>query len=162
MHDSEGEMIFMGQSHRVSKPGLQRLFGMNRNRFPKNLPGKKDGRETWYRFRAVEKIMRALLSEPKERKTSARGAPRQLWLSDLSDPDLRMRVLSGIAARINNLANLMSIQLEETDVSKLSDKELQFVRMVFEHFQGYPEWQRGVAEAFLDVVRCHLPDSAKK
>jgi hypothetical protein len=101
IRDSEEEVFFIGQPHRIPKPGLQSLFGMHRNRFPKNPPP-KDGRETWYDFRAVTKIMEALLGEP-ERKTSARGAPLRLWLNDPDDPDLRTRVLTGIEARIASI-----------------------------------------------------------
>ena len=71
---------------------------MHRNRFPKNLPLKEDGREIWYDYRAVVEIMRALLLEkPGEGKGSAR-----LWLR--GDPVLCTRVLSGIAARIGSLS----------------------------------------------------------
>ena len=64
MHEREGEMMSLwSPGHRIREPGLQNLFGMHRNRFPKNLPAKEDGRETWYDYRAVVKIMRALLLE---------------------------------------------------------------------------------------------------
>jgi hypothetical protein len=99
MHEREGEMMSLWPpGHRIREPGLQNLFGMHRNRFPKNLPAKEDGRETWYDYRAVVKTMRALLlEEPGEAKGSAR-----LWLR--GDPILRTRVLSGIAARIDSLS----------------------------------------------------------
>jgi hypothetical protein len=79
---------------------LEVLFGMHRNRFPKKLPSRRMGREIVYDWRAVVEIMDALLSEkPGERKRSARGRRRLLWLSD---PDLRNRVLSGIEALVNS------------------------------------------------------------
>jgi hypothetical protein len=86
---------------RVNMRRLQELFGMHRNRFPKNPPHRRTGREILYDWRGVVKIMDALLSEPRERKKPTQGAPRRLWLSD---PDLRTRVLSRIAARINSLS----------------------------------------------------------
>lgn len=99
MHEREGEMMsFWSPGHRIREPGLQNLFGMHRNRFPKNLQPKKDGRERWYNYRAVVEIMRALLLENSGR---AKGSAR-LWLR--GDPVLRTRVLSGIAARIESLS----------------------------------------------------------
>jgi hypothetical protein len=78
---------------------LQILFGIHRDRFPKELRGRSMGKMIVYDWRDVVKIMGALLSEP--RKRSLRGRPRTLWLSD---PDLRTRVLSGIEARINSIS----------------------------------------------------------
>ena len=72
-----------------------------RNRLPKNLPHRRTGREILYDWRAVVKIMDALLrKEPGEHKMPTRGAPRRFWPSD---PDCRARVLSGIEARINSI-----------------------------------------------------------
>jgi hypothetical protein len=85
---------------------LQALFGMHRNRFPKKLPSRRMGRQIVYDWRAVVKIMRALLSEPRDRARLARGRPGRpgrLWLSDPADPALRERVLSGIEERINTV-----------------------------------------------------------
>jgi hypothetical protein len=82
---------------------LQELFGMNRNRFPSNLPSfeKEKRSEKLYGYRAVVKIMEALLGDkPRERKGPARGSPLRLWLSDR---DLRMRVLGGIKVRIQSI-----------------------------------------------------------
>ena len=46
MHEREGEMMsFWEPGHRIREPGLQNLFGMHRNRFPKNLPAEEDGRK---------------------------------------------------------------------------------------------------------------------
>jgi hypothetical protein len=110
---------------RANMRRLQEWFGMHRNRFPRKLPSRRMGREILYDWRAVVKIIDALLSEKLgEHKRATRGAPRRLWLSD---PGLRTRVLSGIAARINSL-------------SVSGD----------------------IARAFLEVVRDHLADSAKK
>jgi hypothetical protein len=106
---------------------LQELFGMHRNRFPRKLPNHSMGREILYRWRAIVMIMDALLSEKPEERKRARGAPRRIWLSDPNDPELRTRVLSGIAARINSL-------------SVSGD----------------------IASRFLEIVRDHLADSAKK
>jgi hypothetical protein len=99
MHEREGEMMsFWSTGHRIREPGLQNLFGMHRNRFPKNLPEEEDGREIWYGYRAVVEIIRALLLEkPRKGKGSVR-----LWLR--GDPVLRTRVFSGIAARIDSLS----------------------------------------------------------
>jgi len=92
--------IFAGNG--VNMWRLQELFGIHRNRFPPRLRNSKKGRERLYDYRAVVKIMDALLAEkPLERKGPARGRPSRLWLSDR---DLRTRVLSGIKARINSLA----------------------------------------------------------
>ena len=127
-HDGEKEVFFIGHGHhRILDPGLQRLFGMNRNRFPKNLPlAKKVGRETWYDFRAVTKIMERLLlkGKPPECKTPARGRRLELWPIN---PDLKMLVLSGIEARVMTIAS-----------------------------------RKEIIRAFVNVVRRHLPDSAKK
>jgi hypothetical protein len=99
MHEREGEMMsFWSPGHRIREPGLQNLFGMHRNRFPKNLSPKEDGRETWYDYRAVVETMRALLLE---KSGEAKGSAR-LWLR--GDQVLRTRVLSGIAARIDSLS----------------------------------------------------------
>lgn len=90
MHESNGE------------PGLQNLFGMHRNRLPKNLPAEKKGRETWYDYRAVVKIMHRLLSEqPRESETPTRGRTKQPWPSNLG---LRSRMLTGIVARMERLS----------------------------------------------------------
>lgn len=104
---------------------LQFLFGIHRDRFPKELRGRRMGKIIVYDWRAVVKIMDALLNERRRpRKRSVRGRPRTLWLSD---PDLCNRVLSGIEARINSI----SVRKE-------------------------------IATAFLDLVRRHRVDSAKK
>jgi hypothetical protein len=91
--------IFAGGD--VHKWRLQELFGMNRARFPKALPYIKKNRQIVYDSHSVAKIMDALLSEEPKQGKEARGAPRQLWLSD---PDVRTRVLTGIAARILELS----------------------------------------------------------
>jgi hypothetical protein len=104
---------------------LQDLFGMYRDRFPKELRGRRMGTKIVYDWCAVVKIMDALLSERRgPRKRSVPGRPRTLWLSD---PDLCNRVLSGIEARVNSIS---------------------------------PSKQ--IATAFLDLVRRHRVDSAKK
>ena len=126
------------------------FFGIERHRLGNAVQGVQKRR---YDYRAVAKIMESLLSaKPRKRRKKTAGRPsRPPWLNDA---DLRTRVLSGIEARIINLANmLMSIQLKETDVSRLSDQELHFVRTVFAHFRGYSEWQTGIADVFLAVVR---------
>jgi hypothetical protein len=86
---------------RVKMIRLQELFGMHRNRFPKELPKFEKGRETVYDYLAVMKIMRSLLGEkPPKRKRPTRGRERRVWLSK---PDLRRRVLSGIETRVSSL-----------------------------------------------------------
>ena len=101
MDDSEGEMpIFRCP---ILKLGLQSLFGIDKNRFPKDLPRRETGRETLYDWHAVVKIMKALLSEESTmRKEGARGgSQRTLWPSD---PNRRVRVLQGIKERMNNIS----------------------------------------------------------
>jgi anti-sigma28 factor (negative regulator of flagellin synthesis) len=79
------------------KVGLEELFGMERHRFGKGLPRFKKGRERWYNYRAVVKIMHRLLNEePPKGKKPRRGKTRRLWLGDRNK---EMRVLSGIVAR---------------------------------------------------------------
>ncbi len=99
------DKIFAGgavKMHKGEDPGLQDLFGMHRNRFPKDLSVNGNGRETWYDYHAVTEIIIALLSpETAKRKTPARGCPRRLWPKN---PNLRTRILGGIAARIESLA----------------------------------------------------------
>jgi hypothetical protein len=82
----------------VNMRRLQVLFGMHRDRFPKRLPRFVKGRERLYDYRAVVKIMDALLSQ-KQSKRKRPGRPLRTWLSK---PDFRTRVLSGIEARINS------------------------------------------------------------
>ena len=93
--------IFGGRFVKMQK--LQNLFGMSRNRFPKKLPCVKKGRETWYDYRAVVKIMDALLSEqPRRQKTRLRGRSlRQPWLSNPRDIS---RVFSAILTRMSYVA----------------------------------------------------------
>ena len=101
MHDSEGEMFFIGQPHRIPKRGLQTLFGMNRHRLGKILQGGRKKRR--YDWRDVVNIMRSLLSKPprEKRKRSEAGRPPQIpWLNDA---DLRTRVRSGIKARLTSI-----------------------------------------------------------
>jgi hypothetical protein len=90
---------------RVHMWELQELFGINRNRFPKKPPRVKHLRETLYDYRAIVKVMDALLSE--ERKS--RGRPLQTWPSN---PKVRTRVLSGIEARIKSLSTPEQIKGE--------------------------------------------------
>jgi hypothetical protein len=82
----------------VTMEYLEILFGMERHRFPKDLPSVPDGRKILYSAFAVVKIMDALLKEElQERKRRARGgSEKKLWLSN---PDRRKRVLMGIASR---------------------------------------------------------------
>jgi hypothetical protein len=89
---------------RTNMRRVQELFGMHRNRFPRRLPSRTRDREIVYDWRAVVMIMDALLSEKPEERKGARGAPRQIWLSDPDDPGLRTRVLSRIEARIKSLS----------------------------------------------------------
>jgi len=86
---------------------LQDLFGMNRNRFPKKLRPRRMGTQIVYDYRAVVKIMKALLEKPSQRKRPVRGRPLTLWLGDR---DLRTLVLSGIEARLKNLSAPKHIQ----------------------------------------------------
>jgi hypothetical protein len=102
------DAIFEGDD--VNMIGLQELFGMHRNRFPKKLPKFKRGRETLYDYRAVVKIMAALLGEESpKRKRPTRGRARQRWLGK---PDLRRRVLGGIETRINSFGSPEQIKAE--------------------------------------------------
>jgi hypothetical protein len=95
--------IFAGRG--VNMRRLQELFGVHRNRFPRNLPSIKNGRERSYNHRAVVKIMNALLSA----KRKSRGRRLQTWPSD---PKVRTRVLSGIKARIKSLSTPEQIKAE--------------------------------------------------
>jgi hypothetical protein len=150
--------VFAGAG--VNMLRLEELFGMDGKRFPEELRSFKDGTKRLYDCRAVVKIMPFLLSERLREKRKGPGRPKALWLSD---PDLLTRALSGIEARRKGIANvLLSIALEKADFSKLTDKELALVRTVFEHFRGYAEWQKKIADPFLAVVRRHLRNSGKK
>ena len=86
--------IFSGG--RVNTRRLQDLFGVNCNRFPKD-PSVKNGRERSYNHHAIVKIMNALLSE----KRKSRGRRLQTWPSD---PNIRTRMLNGIAERVKIIA----------------------------------------------------------
>jgi hypothetical protein len=136
MDNSEKEVGFLPQHwYWIPQPGLQLLFGMDRNRFPNNLRSFKNPRnrrETLYDWRAVVKIMDALLSEkPREREKPSRGLPLKLWLTNPDDPDLCEHVLSGIEVRI---------------------KSLSVPEQIKPHIKA----------EFLEVVHRHLSDSAKK
>lgn len=81
----------------VSMLKLQRLFGLNRSRFPRVLPSFKKGRERLYDYRVLTKIMDALLSEEAPSPGAIKqGRPVRRWLND---PAIRTRVLEGIEAR---------------------------------------------------------------
>lgn len=100
--------IFHGE--RVRMFYLMQLFGLDRHRFPKNLPGavkRRNSRETEYGYRDVVMIFDALLSE-KPRKR--RGRKRELWLTDAENPDLRIHVLTAIKERVNSPSVPKSIQ----------------------------------------------------
>ncbi len=80
------------------KAGLEELFGMERHRFGTGLRSIKKGREEWYDYRAVVKIMHRLLSEePREDKKPRRGKKVRLWPGN---PGLRIQVLIGIHKRM--------------------------------------------------------------
>jgi hypothetical protein len=148
--------IFAGET--VNMQRLEDLFfGIERHHLGKILQGKK----RQYDWRDVVKIMDFLTSEMPRKKRKRPGRPtRKPWLNGL---DLRTRVVSGIEARIKRIDNvLLSIALEEADLSKLTDKELGLVRTVFKHFRGYAEWQKKIADPFLAVVHRHLGNSGKK
>jgi hypothetical protein len=84
------------------KAGLEELFGMERHRFGNGLRPIEKGRETWYNYRTVVKIMDRLLSEePREDKTPRRGKTPRLWPSN---PSLRIRVLIGIHERMQSVS----------------------------------------------------------
>jgi len=133
MDNSEREAVFLGQGrHRILEPGLQLLFGMHRNRFPKNLPrydNRRNRRERLYDYRAVKEIMDALLTNGPSQNTKprGRGAPKNVW----PNPARRICVLSGIEARIKSLSVPEQIEPQ-------------------------------IKAEFLAVVRRHMPDSAKK
>jgi hypothetical protein len=117
--------IFRGGA--VTMRRLQELFGMRRNRFPRNRPcfkNPRDRREMLYGDNAVRLIMESLLSERplSPQKRGRGGSQRRLWLRDPDDPCLMTRVLEGIKARISSL-------------------------------HGVPE---KIAQAFLGVVQKHL------
>jgi hypothetical protein len=93
------------------EPGLQELFGLDSNRFPKALPPVRQGRETFYNYRAVTMIMHSLLSDdtPKRKKEARGGSRPRLWLSD---PTVRASVLLGIEARVNKVGSDAKIKAE--------------------------------------------------
>jgi hypothetical protein len=149
MHESEGErMDFWSPGHRIREPGLQNLFGMHRNRFPKNLPVKEDGREIWYDYRAAVKIMHRLLSEkPRESESPTRGRTRQPWPSN---PSLRIRVLTGIVARMESLSVSQAIWGA-------------FMAVACHHLGiGETTRTKHLKEKVAALIRRYLPDSAKK
>jgi hypothetical protein len=74
---------------RVKTWYLERLFGVNRKRFPKSFRVFKQGRETFYDFRAFIKIAKHLLA----------GG---VWLPDA---ETRRKVLTGIEQRAHNIAD---------------------------------------------------------
>jgi hypothetical protein len=136
MHESKGE------------PGLQNLFGMHRNRL-KNLPAAENGRETWYDYRAVVKMMHRLLSEkPRESETPTRGRTRRPWPSN---PGLRICVLTGIVSRMERL----SVSGDIWDA---------FAAVVCLHLhEGIVEWLSEDDKTWLaTIVRRYLTGSAKK
>jgi hypothetical protein len=148
--------MFAGSS--VNMQRLEALFDMHRKRLAEALQNVQKRR---YDHLAVVAIMGFLLKKPrKKRKKSRPGRPRKPWLDSL---DLRTRVLSGIEARINGIAELLSsIVMEEFDLSKLTDRELALAGTVFEHFRGYAEWHEKIADPLLAVVHRHLSNSGKK
>ena len=96
--------ILAGDSGGMLK--LEELFWMERHRFPKELPNRREGRKRVYGWQAVVQIMDSLLNEEsRKRKKLARGrSPRKPWLDHPKDPGLRTRVLKGIEARLNSLS----------------------------------------------------------
>jgi hypothetical protein len=101
MNDSEGELFLIGYPGRISKPGLQSLFGVNRHRLGEILQGGMKKRR--YNWRDFVNIMDSLLrEEPREKcKEAKRGRPPQTpWLNDA---DLRTRVCSAIKARLKGV-----------------------------------------------------------
>jgi hypothetical protein len=103
-----GEVRMRSEGH---KAGLEELFGMDSKRFGRGLPSIKKGREVWYDYHAVVKIMHRLLSETQPTsKAPKRGKALRLWLSDRSEGMLgpngivARRVLTEIAARSDRLA----------------------------------------------------------
>jgi hypothetical protein len=93
--------IFVGET--VNMQSLEDLFfGLERHRLSKALQGVQKRR---YDYRAVAKIMEALLSEKRRKKRKRRGRPlRKPWLDDPNDTNRRRRVLTGIKARIHRLS----------------------------------------------------------
>jgi hypothetical protein len=83
------------------KAGLEELFGMERHRFGTGLRSIKKGREEWYDYHHVVKIVHRLLSEPRDGKRARRGKTRRLWPSN---PGLRIRVLVGIHKRMESVS----------------------------------------------------------
>lgn len=90
----------------VTMIGLQDLFGIERKRLGRLL-GKKICKGP-YDYRAVAKITDGLLKPVKKRKGRGRP-PRKPWLDK---SDTRIRVLTGIEARINSLSVSDSIKME--------------------------------------------------
>jgi hypothetical protein len=86
----------------VNMLGLVELFGIERHRLLELASGTGEkGRFSW---RSIVKIMDdSLVEKPRQKRKLARAGrpPRMPWLND---PDLRVRVLSGIERRINTLS----------------------------------------------------------
>ena len=103
------DKIFAGGSDSMLK--LEELFWMERHRFPKELPYRREDRKIVYDWEAVVHIMDFLLREKRDfllnekrrkHKPPVRGTPKKLWLYDEKDPDLQLRVLRGIEVRIKS------------------------------------------------------------
>jgi hypothetical protein len=144
--DSSVKMHESGEGN-PREHGLQNLFGMHRNRFPKNLQGKKDGREKWYDYLDVVKIMHFFLSEKPRKKCKRRGrSPRKPWLID---SEKRIRVLTRIVARMDSL----SVSQGVWDA---------FTAVVCYHLTNGRPQREDIKQQLAPLVRRYLQDSAKK
>jgi hypothetical protein len=128
--------ILVGQT--VNMQRLEDLFfPIERHHLGKILEGVQKRR---YDYLAVAKIMDSLLKKRphmKRKRASSGRPPRKAWLNDA---DLRVRVLTGIEARIATIA--AALRESNPDIAQ--------------------RWQREIADRFLSIVHRHLPDSGKK
>jgi hypothetical protein len=92
--------IFVGGT--VNMLRLVELFGIERHRLSRLASGPRE--KNRFGWRSIVKIMDALLSEKLRQKRNVATAGRPPRMPWLNDRDLRMRVLTGIEARINTLS----------------------------------------------------------
>jgi hypothetical protein len=119
---------------------LQDLFWPLRpDRFPKDLPSERNGRQILYPLRALVMAMEAFLNEKPKVRKRAGGKARRVWLRDPKDVGLRIRVLRKMEAYIQSIAS----ELWETspDIAQ--------------------EWQTEIADPILAVIDRYLRNSAE-
>jgi hypothetical protein len=120
------------------------LFGMHRHRLYEALRGVH---KRTYDYLDVVKIMHALLSKKARKKRKRVGrSPRKPWLND---PRKRIRVLTGIVARMESL----SVSQDVWDA---------FTAVVCYHLTNGRPQREDIKHHLAALVRRYLPDSGKK